>query len=413
MKRILTKAISMLALLLVCLSMTGCSLLLFDKGDKSELPNSNRTGYVSIFDQKNGDRTLYNDYADVAPQVMRSVVTIITETASGSGVIIKIDGEYYILTCHHVISNMGELFVHIPDENARNLYDSDYNDQYILSGVISANRNNSNEISLVGGDKDSDIAVLKINAKNKNLDLVNAPIPAEGYSVRYAEKIFAIGNPSGELPMTFMGGNVSYLDREVEIESVGQMKLLQHNVSINHGSSGGGLFNMYGELIGITNAGSDEFYNLNYAIPFYGESGFVNIVTQLINSYKSLNNNFGYITGRWVLGVTITMTEIPVQGSYVSVMSVAKGSNCDGKILVNDRILSVSYYDEDGEKVSFSATTNSAFAKAVHELKKHLKSDVNNPPKIIISVYRPSQGQKEIEVELKEQYIFCDTGFYN
>lgn len=423
MKSKITKLFSIMFIAVLCMTVAGCSLFSFSRGDKGDLPNSSQTGSSVIFEQQNSNRTLYTDYAEVASKVKRAVVAIRMDytvngsnnTAFGSGVIVEINSINYIITCHHVVSSGGDITVYIPDENSRNIGDSDYNENYALSGQIIANRTLSamGEIQLIGGDKDSDIAVLKINDGRKNLNIVSAPIPVEGYSVKYAEKIFTIGNPSGELPMTFMSGNISYVNREVNISGIGEMTLLQHDASINHGSSGGGMFNMYGELIGITNAGRDEFYNLNYAIPFSGQNGFVNIASQLIGSYNSLNNNFGYVTGRWALGITVTSTDSAVQGSYVYVSSVESNSNSAGKLQVNDRILSVKY-QKNGSQVSFDASTSSQFAYAVSQMKKHLSASSTNPPTVTITVYRESVGKKvAVQISLTEQFIFMDTGFYN
>lgn len=425
MKKLFIKTFAIITALTLCIVMAGCNLLdifNFDLGDKGDLPNSGQTSSAVQFEQQTEGRTLYADYSDVAPKLMRSVVVIAVEytvdgstgKSFGSGVILEIDDNYYVVTCHHVISSGGNITVYIPDENCRNYGDSDYNQSYALTGKIESDRvsNQNNGITLVGGDKNSDIALLKLNIGGRALDIVTAPVPANGYQVKYAEKVFAIGNPSGELPMTFMGGNISYLDREVSINNIGDMRLLQHNVSINHGSSGGGLFNMYGELIGITNAGNDEFYNLNYAIPFYGDNGYVNIVGQLLSTYNALNKNFGYVTGRWNLGITIQNMQTAVHGSYVNIISVVAGGNSTNKLLVNDRILSVKF-NYNGKGYSYSAKNNSELAYALSQASKYLVSGKTEPDVVTIVVYRSNVGQQDIQIPLTEQLIFCDTGIYN
>ncbi len=414
MKKLTSKLFTIIVTVILCVSLTGCAFFMFGRGDKDALADSSTVGSGVVFEQQTDQRTLYTDYAEVAPKVMRSVVVIemVDASAYGSGVIVEIDGENYVITCHHVISSGGTINVYIPDENARNFGDDDYDEKYALAGVIEANRflNQFNDIILIGGDKDADIAVLKINKNGLNLQ--SSPIPADGYSIRYAEKIFTIGNPSGQLPMTFMSGNISYLRRQIYLSSVGEMEVVQHDASINHGSSGGGLFNMYGELIGITNAGNDAYYNLNYAIPFDGDNGYVNIAKQLIGSYNNLTNNFGYITGRWALGITVTSSTTVINNSSVSISVVNAGSNCDGILKVKDRLLKVSYV-KDGVEKSFKANTHEDFAYAVSQLKKDFVANAQNPPKFTVSVYRPNVGELDLEVQLKDQFIFCDTGIYN
>lgn len=415
MKKATSKLFALVVTLILCVSFAGCAFFPFNRGDKSELVDSSSVSSGIIFEQQNQGRTLYTDYAEVAPKVMRSVVVIEMPDISGygSGVIVEIDDQKYILTCHHVISSGGNFNVYIPDENSRNMGDSDYNEEYVLSGVIQANRalTQFNEVSLVGGDKDADIAVLKIN--KTGLDLQTSPIPANGYSISYAEKVFAIGNPGGTLPMTFMGGNISYLRRSTFFSTIGELELIQHNVSINHGSSGGGLYNMYGELIGITNGGNDAYYNLNYAIPFDGDNGYVNIAKQLIGSYNSLNNNFGYITGRWALGISVTTSAAATNGSTIGVSLVNNGGNSDGILKVNDRILKISFV-ANGVTQSFDATNNSELTYALSQAKKVIQADPQNPATITVRVYRPSEGkQLSLDVQIKDQFIFCDTGIYN
>ena len=422
MDKKLAKLFTALTAFVLCLMIAGCGFFSFDVGSKADLPDSNDISSDITFEQQTTERTLYTDYSQVAGKVMRSVVSIKIEysvdgnsgTAYGSGVIIEIDNNYYVVTCHHVISSMGDITVYIPDDNCRNIGDSDYNEEYALTGVIANERvlNEGNGVALIGGDKDSDIALLKLNLGDKPLNIVSAPIPTEGYSIQYAEKVFAIGNPSGELPMTFMGGNISYIDREINIDSIGEMTLLQHNVSINHGSSGGGLFNMYGELIGITNAGRDDYYNLNYAIPFNGANGFVNIIAQLYSTYNGMKNNFGYVSGRWMLGVVVTTTNLPMQGSYIGILSVETNGNSAGKLYANDRVLYVQF-SVDGKEQIHSAKTNAEFAYALSQARKYFSSSATNPPTIKVVVYRPQVGETTVDIQLKEQYIFCDTGIYN
>ena len=429
MKKLALKLASLMLVIMLCMSVAGCYLFVLDKGDIAELPNSNTvTQNVTFTTQDETEREVLSN-VDAAAKVNRSVVAIQIDyttnnaqgTAFGSGVIVEIEqdtlgeGEYYILTCHHVISSCGNITVYVPDPNYRNWGDDDYDENYIFTGVIEDDRKNNvdNEVTLIGGDKDSDVAVLKLNTRNKDVDIVCSNVPIEDYKVTYAENVFAIGNPSGTLPMTYMAGNISYLRRKVSISSVGIMELLQHDVMINHGSSGGGLFNMYGELIGITNAGSDEYPGLNYAIPHDGTDGFINIASQLVGTYGEVENNFGYVSGRWNLGIVVETVQSPVQGSYVKIKSVEKGSNAYNKLVAEDYIVSVKYVDEGGKEVVSDATTQAKFASIVNTLKKLYRQDVENPGKFQIIVYRRGFGELTIEIELKKQFIFCDTGYYN
>lgn len=165
-----------------------------------------------------------------------------TSAASGSGFILTPDG--YILTNYHVIENSSSITVSLYDGTT---YDA----------------------ALIGYDISNDIAVLKVDAK----DLVPVVIGSSD-DLLVGDDVVAIGNPLGELTFSLTAGAVSALDREVVISSGNAMNLIQTDCAINSGNSGGALFNMYGEVVGITNAkysGSSgsgaSIDNIAFAIP--------------------------------------------------------------------------------------------------------------------------------------------------
>ncbi len=179
----------------------------------------------------------------------------ITEGA-GSGVIIKSDG--HIITNNHVINGASKILVTTTDET-----------QY--------------EASVVGTDADNDIAVLKIDAKG-------LPAATFGNSdqLNVGDLAVAIGNPLGELGGTVTAGIISALDRSITIDGK-NMSLLQTDTSINPGNSGGGLFNQYGQLIGVVVAKSSgsDVEGLGFAIPVNTAA---NVAEQLIEH--------GYVKGK-------------------------------------------------------------------------------------------------------------------
>ena len=161
--------------------------------------------------------------------------------ASGSGFIISSDG--YILTNHHVIEDADSITV--------TMYDG-----------------RSFEAELVGSDESNDVAVLKIDA-----DGLTPVVLGSSDSLEVGDDVVAIGNPLGELTFSLTAGVVSALDRTVTTQST-TMELIQTDCAINSGNSGGALFNMYGEVIGITNSkyssnGTNEasIDNIGFAIP--------------------------------------------------------------------------------------------------------------------------------------------------
>lgn len=184
-----------------------------------------------------------------------------TEQASGSGVIVTTDG--YIVTCNHVVSDATSIKVILNDESE---YDA----------------------TVVGTDERNDLAVIKINASG----LVPATL-GDSDMLTVGEDVVAIGNPLGELRGTATGGMVSALGRAVNVENT-DMTLIQHDAAVSPGSSGGGLFNSSGSLIGIVNAkaSSDNAEGIGFAIPVNDVKG---IISDLIEH--------GYVTGRAYLGV--------------------------------------------------------------------------------------------------------------
>lgn len=165
-----------------------------------------------------------------------------TSAASGSGFIISEDG--YILTNFHVIEGSDSISV--------SLFSGD-----------------TYTADLVGYDESNDIAVLKVDAQ----DLVPVVL-GDSDNLNVGDTVVAIGNPLGELTFSLTSGSVSAKDREVTFSGSVSMKLIQTDCAINSGNSGGALFNLYGEVIGVTNAkysGSSSsdatIDNIGFAIP--------------------------------------------------------------------------------------------------------------------------------------------------
>ena len=165
-----------------------------------------------------------------------------TSAASGSGFIYSDDG--YILTNYHVVEDSNSISV--------SLYDG-----------------RTLDAKLVGYDESNDIAVLKVEAEN-----LQPVIIGDSSNLNVGDSVIAIGNPLGELTFSLTSGVVSALAREVTFSGGITMSLIQTDCAINSGNSGGALFNLYGEVIGITNAkysgssgGSASIDNIGFAIP--------------------------------------------------------------------------------------------------------------------------------------------------
>jgi serine protease Do len=150
--------------------------------------------------------------------------TSVEERGSGSGVII--DERGYIVTNHHVIEGASEIIVSLAD-------------------------NSIVEAKLVGSDSRTDLAVLKIDPKGKNLPVA---ILGDSTKIKTGELVVAIGNPLGiEFARSVTMGVVSATERTLSIGEE-QFSLIQTDAAINPGNSGGALVNMQGQVIGINSA---------------------------------------------------------------------------------------------------------------------------------------------------------------
>jgi serine protease Do len=154
----------------------------------------------------------------------------------------------------------------------------------------------SYDATIVGYDESNDIAVLKIDATG-----LTPVVLGDSDKLNVGDPVVAIGNPLGELTFSLTSGAVSALNREVTLSSNVTMDLIQTDCAINSGNSGGALFNLYGEVIGITNAkysssGSSSeasIDNIGFAIP-------INSVRSIV---ESIIKN-GYIVKPYI-GVSV------------------------------------------------------------------------------------------------------------
>ena len=165
-----------------------------------------------------------------------------TSAAAGSGFILTENG--YILTNYHVIESSDSITVAL------------YNGE-------------TYDAALIGYDSSNDVAVLKVDAEG-----LSPVILGDSDNLNVGDSVVAIGNRLGELTFSLTAGLVSAKDREVTLSNSVTMDLIQTDCAINSGNSGGALFNLYGEVIGITNAkysssssSSASIDNIGFAIP--------------------------------------------------------------------------------------------------------------------------------------------------
>ena len=229
-----------------------------------------------------------------------------TSAAAGSGFILSDDG--YILTNYHVIESSDSITV--------SLYDG-----------------TTYEAALIGYDESNDIAVLKVDGQG-----LSPVILGDSENLNVGDSVVAIGNPLGELTFSLTSGTISAMDRQVTMSTGVTMNLMQTDCAINSGNSGGALFNLYGEVIGITNAkysssSSSEasIDNIGFAIP-------INHVRKIVDSIIEK----GYIVKPYI-GVSVNNVSLDAQRyglpQGAAVISVAKDSPAEAAGLkVNDII---------------------------------------------------------------------------
>ena len=195
-----------------------------------------------------------------------SVVLVETDMGTGSGFIITDDG--YVVTNYHVVEDSRSIDVV--------LYD-----------------NSSYSATLEGYDSSNDVAVLKIEGDFQPVKLGSSDDLIVG------DQVVAIGNPLGELTSTLTVGYVSAKGRDVSTDST-TINMIQTDCAINSGNSGGPLFNMKGEVVGITtakysglSASGVSIEGIGFAIPMDDAAGIIDDLME-----------FGYLRSAY-LGITV------------------------------------------------------------------------------------------------------------
>ena len=282
----------------------------------------------SVITTVNGENKVYSA-SEIYANNIDSVVAIQTEVvttnifgqniagaAAGSGFIISDNG--YVLTNAHVVSDASSIKVIMSDK-------SEY------------------KATLIGSEEESDIAVLRIES-DKTFKPV---ILGDSDKMIIGEDVVAIGNPLGELTFSITKGIVSALNRSIKVDAYTTLNMFQVDCAVNEGNSGGPVFNMYGEVIGIVSAkyASSTIEGLGFCIPINDVS---NIVTDLID--------YGKVTNKAYMGISVTdiddkmiATYKMVKGAYVA--GVEEGS-CAEKAGLKIGDIIVKFDDKEVKSVS-------------------------------------------------------------
>ena len=254
----------------------------------------------------------------------------VRNAVSGSGFVISSNAtSSYIVTNYHVINNVQDIKV------------------FFANG-------DSYDATLVGGEEDNDIAVLRIEVGN--LQTVTL---GDSDALNVGENVYAIGNPLGELTFTFTGGYVSAKDRSVTMSDGTVMNMLQTDTAINNGNSGGPLFNEYGQVIGIVSAKLSSSSSSEASVEGLGFAIPINDVRDMITSI--IEN--GYVTGKPSMGILLDDVPQAAQQYGVpagaEVLAILDGSGADnGGLQVGDIITAV-----NGTEVSGSSDLQSAVSE--------------------------------------------------
>ena len=338
-KRILTAFIAILSVIAIgTTSVVGYTLITGNNpvstnatnaADKNDSSDSEKPDSSSEIDRKNlptiaqlstpADAMSIPDIVTkVSPSVVGISCILSNGTATGTGIVMSKDG--YIITNAHVVDGAKTVSVLLPKSYAK---DSSVKEEDLTY-----------KATIVGKDTQTDIAVLKIDAKDKELTACEFGKSSE---IRVGEVSIVIGNPLGfSLANSVTSGIISAKDRVLQIQDR-TMTLIQTDASINNGNSGGPLINAYGQVIGITSAKVSNTYGegLGFAIPI---DEAMPIIQSLMKDGFVKRPSLG-ITGRNVSATYAEYYDIP--RGYM-VVTVTKGSGAEkAGIKVNDVIIGI------------------------------------------------------------------------
>jgi serine protease Do len=330
---------------------------------------------MNIIELEGGKSNFEEDLSEVVSKIKDTVVNIkcssLTSQSAGSGVIIaKSDSkeEYYIVTNHHVINGYPNISVELADGNIH-------------------------QAALVGGDPTGDIAIVKIEAEGLNI----ANILKDSDTLREGDSVIAIGNPLGELGGTVSRGIISFLGREIMIE--GQKRtLIQTDAAVNSGNSGGGLFDINGNLIGIVNAKAAQLgvEGLAFAIP---SNEMRYLAMEIMKT--ATDKNYGYVPGRTTIGATFVNGYYQSGGFFgqtyeiVYVTNVNEESAADKAGLRKEDII-----------ISVTASGDTVIIEDALQIMEIIKSqEIGN--ELTFKIKRGGLNSPEIELKvICEQYIY-------
>ena len=342
----------------------------------SEIAKKCRTSIVAI---ETETKVVYNSYDNGYPFGMfgygygygfnpyggRGGQQEYTQTAAGSGIVISEDG--YILTNNHVISGADKITVYVMPEDGKS-------------------EETTYDATLVASSESNDIAVLKIDAEG-----LTPAVFGDSDQLEIGELAVAIGNPMGSVHGSVTAGIISATERELTIDDV-TISAIQTDAAINPGNSGGGLFDSYGNLIGIVYAKSSSvsIEGIGYAIPV---NDVKELIDQMINEPEKLEaqtKGSQIMLGITIVDITEAMSKQYSMPVGVYIREVSEMSAAERAGLVKGDII-VAF---DGETVTCADDLNAIKAEQTPGDTVEMKID-RNGKEMTIEIVIPQPTEVE------------------
>ena len=249
-----------------------------------------------------------------------------TGVCTGSGFVLTADG--YIVTNNHVVADADEGTV-----------------------VVQFYSGEEYPAVIIGTDSMNDVALLKIEAEGLQTVTVG-----DSDEVEVGETVEAIGNPLGDLTFTMTAGYISALDREIDADGT-PINMLQTDAAINSGNSGGPLFDMNGNIIGVTTAKVSGTTDSGVSIEGLGFAIPINDVLRVVYDLQQ----YGRVRGRAVTlqNLDAEVAEIYSLPSGPQVVTVTEGS-CSEKAGLQPHDIILEF---DGREINTYSDLVSALSK--------------------------------------------------
>ena len=336
--------------------------------ETSTLPKAQSA--ITISESPKGVESIPGDviYERVNPSVVSITATSLTSNGGslGSGIVMSEDG--YIVTNNHVTEDKDKFVVTLSDGSELNA-------------------------SLVAGDADTDVAVLKAETNGRKLTV---PEFGDSDALKPGEAAYAIGTPTAyRLTNTITTGSISAINRNITINDK-VMTLIQTDAAINSGNSGGALVNKYGQVVGITNAklssnvfsSSANYEGLGFAIPINTAKA---IVDELMTN--------GYVAGRPSIGIS---------GSEIS-EATAQYNDVPQGVLIQSIDSRAKAYGQGLEIRDIITGINGKSITTMNEINEE-KNKFKAGDTVTLTVYRMSTGKTiDIKVELTDAHDLTGT----